>query len=124
MEWLNNLLGFSNQGSSPFGAFGGGSGASGGYSGPWGNMGNGTGVGPTGPIPASANPSGGGGMQLPGIWGQMMGQQQGAQGQQGQQNNSMSPQQQFLLNQAFGLIKGPQLQPAPMMNLLSGPGAR
>ena len=119
MEWLTNLLNASGNSSSPFGALGGG------YGGPTGDIGYGTGVGATGPIPATPPQSSS--FQLPGILGKLMGQQQQANGQsqQGQQNpNTMSPQQQFLLNQALGMIHGPQFQPVSWMNLLPGPGAR
>jgi len=65
-------------------------------------------------------PAAPGGMQMPGLLGKLLGQQQG-QAQPGQtgiagNNNAQSA----LLNQAFGLLKQPQLQPA-QMNLLSGP---
>lgn len=115
MEWLTNLLGFSNQGSSPFGALGGASN----YSGPTGNIGYGTGVGATGPIPAT-QPQASGGMQLPGIWGKLLGQQQGGGGQSGL-GGGTSGGQNALLSQALGLMKPPPISQPQWMNLLSGP---
>jgi hypothetical protein len=139
MEWLTNLLGFSNQGTSPFGSLSGSSamtppgGGGGGYNGPAGNIGFGQGVGATGPIPAAAMPPAGGGapggMQMPGLLGKLLGQQPqagaagatggagGALGLGGASGGSSGA----LLGQALGLLKGQQIQAPPMMNLLSGP---
>lgn len=160
MEWLTNLLGFANNGtsSSPFGALGnatamtppgGGSpnmplprmnlpGGGGSPNMPLPNM-NMTGGGaqpswlpqvspPSAsgvPFSGMANPAASptpaptsGGMQLPGIWGKMLGQGGGT----GTTGSGLSGGQSGALGQALNLMKGPQMQPVNWMHLLSGPG--
>lgn len=123
MEWLTNLLGFANQGSSPFGAMGGGAQPQSGTAGrPFGFPPSLPGVTGTQPPPAAApppmpsngplpfmgpngQPSAAPGApppaapaQPPGLWNQQ---------QQGNGNQLMS--------QAMNMLKPPQMQPAQWM---------
>src|SRR5271166_5536470 len=120
MEWLTNLLGMTNSGSSPFGALGGGSPGAGAPSapsgspsvGPFPGMGNmnappnlnagapGTPMSLAPPNPGGAQPG-----AVPGLLGQMMNRPQNPG-----TNNA-------LLGQAFNMMKQPQMQPMQWMNM-------
>lgn len=121
MEWLTNLLGFANNGTSPFGALSGSTAMT-----PPGGAAQPAAASPAPAAPAATPQPAAGGMQLPGLLGKLMGQQgqtgtgtgtgtqPGLLGGSGSNNSA-------LLGQAMNLLKGQQIQAPPMMNLLSGP---
>jgi hypothetical protein len=122
MEWLQNLLGFANQGTSPFGALSGSTAMTPPAQGAPTQQPAAPPAAPPAAAPQPAAPAAApGGMQMPGLLGKLLGQQsQQGQGQPGQPGIASNPSS-ALLGQALGLIKQPQLQPPPQMNLLSGP---
>lgn len=129
MDWLMKILGMQQNGQggnlAPFGALGGGGTGPTGPAAPGaGGINNGmpmSGVGPGAPAPAGAplNLSPATAPTSPGLLGSLV-QKFGGAGQPGGAPAQGSPTsgQQTAMNTALGLIKQPQLQPAPWMQMM------